>query len=308
MKSKDIEQNSKVSNIKPIPLNSAQDYKKQEHAKTQIISSKSAIPAQNQTSFSQSQITTKFYLPLHIKKVRDQLLVDKEVNEKVYQSEDSTEWFKGILIMQLKFGYCKYYKKKQYYYEGYFCCGLKHGNGLIIYEDGTYYQGNFFADKVLGDNRMFKAFEDECHKNAKLQKTTKLEFPNGAIYEGQLLEGKRHGKGIYTWKDGTKYEGQFENDKINGFGIMEYTDSRKYKGEWVNGEMEGFGHFIWPNSEEYKGFYKQSKKNGFGVFKYSSGIVYYGGFVNGLNHGTAVLMQQNHQPKISKWEEGLQIE
>ena len=72
-------------------------------------------------------------------------------------------------------------------------------------------QGEFFGDKILGDNFMFKDFEEECNKNAKLEKK-KLEFPNGAIYEGQVLDGKRHGKGIYTWKDGTKYEGSFEND------------------------------------------------------------------------------------------------
>ncbi|CAD8087078.1 unnamed protein product [Paramecium primaurelia] len=308
MKSKDIEQNNRISYIKTMPIESTSNQKKQEHAKTEIITNKSAILSQNQRSLTHSTIINNFYLPNHIKTVRDQLLIQKEVNEKVYQSEDSKEWFKGKIIMSLKFGYCKYYKKKQYYYEGQFCCGLKHGKGLIIYEDGSYYQGDFFADKILGDNCMFKDFEDNCSKNTKIQKKVKLEFPNGAIYEGSVLDGKRHGKGIYTWKDGTKYEGQFENDQINGFGIMEYADSKKYKGEWVNGEMEGFGNFIWPNSEEYKGFYKQSKKNGFGVFKYSSGITYFGEFVNGLNHGTAVLMQFNHQPKISKWQDGQQIE
>ncbi|CAD8092861.1 unnamed protein product [Paramecium sonneborni] len=310
MKQKETAPQSKISNEKTMPSDSGIHVHKNTHAKTQIINNKSTSPFSNQriqTQGNKTQIIQNFYLPLQIKKIRDEILLDKEIHEKAQKKEDAKEWFLGKIIMQRKFGYCKYYKKKQYYYEGQFSCDIKHGKGLIIYEDGTHYQGEFFADKILGDNGMFKDFEDECQKNTKLEKK-KLEFPNGAIYQGQVLDGKRHGKGIYTWKDGTKYEGSFENDQINGFGIMEFADSRKYKGEWVNGEMEGFGQFIWPNLEEYKGFYKQSKRNGFGVFKYKSGIRYFGEFLNGLNHGAAVLMQSNHQPKISKWQDGKQIE
>lgn len=28
-----------------------------------------------------------------------------------------------------------------------------------------------------------------------------------------------HGKGIYTWKDGRRYEGEYLNDKKHGYGI-----------------------------------------------------------------------------------------
>ncbi|CAK85550.1 unnamed protein product (macronuclear) [Paramecium tetraurelia] len=128
MKSKDIEQNSKVNNIKTIPIDSAQDCKKYQHANTQIyqqqinhscIESNKHFSVPNYYKSFQTQ-NIQLYLPLRVKTVRDQLLVEKEIIEKVYQFEDSTEWFKGILIMQLKFGYCKYYKKKQYYYEDIF--------------------------------------------------------------------------------------------------------------------------------------------------------------------------------------------
>ncbi|CAD8089097.1 unnamed protein product [Paramecium sonneborni] len=310
MKSQEVDLNNKISNTKTIPNDSEIRAHKNNHAQTQIITNKSTIQQQNQRVQSQqnrTQIIQNFYLPLQIKKIKDELLIDKEIHEKAQKKEDAKEWFQGKIIMQRKFGYCKYYKKKQYYYEGQFSCDLKHGKGLIIYEDGTHYQGEFFADKLLSDNGIFKDFEEECNKNKQLEKK-KLEFPNGAIYQGQVLDGKRHGKGIYTWKDGTKYEGQFENDQINGYGIMEFADSRKYRGEWVNGEMEGFGQFVWPNLEEYKGFYKQSKRHGFGVFKYKSGIRYFGEFVNGLNHGAAVLIQKNYKPKISQWQDGKQIE
>ncbi len=28
-----------------------------------------------------------------------------------------------------------------------------------------------------------------------------------------------HGKGIYTWKDGRRYEGEYLNDRKHGFGV-----------------------------------------------------------------------------------------
>jgi hypothetical protein len=32
------------------------------------------------------------------------------------------------------------------------------------------------------------------------------------IYYGEILNGKKHGKGIKTWKDGDRYEGSWKND------------------------------------------------------------------------------------------------
>ena len=39
-------------------------------------------------------------------------------------------------------------------------------------------------------------------------------YINGDVYEGEYLEGLRHGKGIYTYKNKCVYEGDFfENFK-----------------------------------------------------------------------------------------------
>ena len=37
-------------------------------------------------------------------------------------------------------------------------------------------------------------------------------------YEGDLVEGKKHGKGTYIWPNGNKYIGEWENNIINGKG------------------------------------------------------------------------------------------
>ena len=42
---------------------------------------------------------------------------------------------------------------------------------------------------------------------------------NGAVYEGEVVDGKREGYGVCSWKDGSKYEGEWKNDKANGKGL-----------------------------------------------------------------------------------------
>lgn len=36
-----------------------------------------------------------------------------------------------------------------------------------------------------------------------------VKFDNGDSYEGQWLDNKKHGEGIFTWKSGNSYKGQW---------------------------------------------------------------------------------------------------
>jgi radial spoke head protein 1 len=45
-----------------------------------------------------------------------------------------------------------------------------------------------------------------------------VSHPNGDKYEGVYSNGKRHGNGVYTWKDGKKYEGGYHEHKKHGVG------------------------------------------------------------------------------------------
>lgn len=56
----------------------------------------------------------------------------------------------------------------------------------------------------------------------------KKTYDNGDTYQGELVKGKRHGKGKYTFINGDTFEGGFINDIRHGKGI--YT--------WVNGDFE----------------------------------------------------------------------
>jgi hypothetical protein len=41
-------------------------------------------------------------------------------------------------------------------------------------------------------------------------------WPDGAMYEGDYLMGKKHGHGTFIWSDGSYYQGAFINNNIEG--------------------------------------------------------------------------------------------
>jgi hypothetical protein len=57
------------------------------------------------------------------------------------------------------------------------------------------------------------------------------------IYEGEYLEGVRHGKGKMTYVDGSVYEGNFENGKPNGKGTIICTNENSFSGDFIDGQM-----------------------------------------------------------------------
>ena len=49
---------------------------------------------------------------------------------------------------------------------------------------------------------------------------------SGNKYEGDFLNGRRHGKGTYTWAHGWKYEGEWDNHRMHGQGTIYDPDGR----------------------------------------------------------------------------------
>lgn len=43
-------------------------------------------------------------------------------------------------------------------------------------------------------------------------------------YEGDLVNGKKHGNGILYSRDGSRYEGTWKDNKPNGIGVYVYSD------------------------------------------------------------------------------------
>lgn len=53
-------------------------------------------------------------------------------------------------------------------------------------------------------------------------------FENGVIYQGQELNGQRHGWGKQTFEDGSSYQGMWLHDLPNGRGVFLQADGGRY--------------------------------------------------------------------------------
>ena len=49
-------------------------------------------------------------------------------------------------------------------------------------------------------------------------------LPSGEKYEGDFVNGKKHGKGKSSYPDLTTYEGDYVNGKKHGYGRLHFND------------------------------------------------------------------------------------
>eukprot|EP00940_MAST-03C_sp_MAST-3C-sp2_P001415 g1415.t1 len=114
----------------------------------------------------------------------------------------------------------------------------------------------------------------------------RVTMPDGAVYDGEWRNQKRHGKGVLVDVNGDRYEGSFEDGVPHGFGTRIYAfdmidgkfvkDGRKYEGEWKFGVYWGEGEYTIGNGETYKGGFHDGLCHGTGTYRYKNGDVYEG--------------------------------
>ena len=184
----------------------------------------------------------------------------------------------------------------------------RHGRGIQIWNNGRRYEGYWKQNKKIKG---------------------KLIYSNGDIYEGEFLNDKAHGYGIYTYIDGTKYEGNWKNDKKDGKGkeiypdgafydgdykegkkigkgIYKFADGSIYEGEFDDNQINGKGKFIWPDKRQYFGDWKNSKMNGGGIFIWPDGRKYKGQYKNNKKEGYGFFEWPDGKKYRGNWNNGKQ--
>ncbi len=84
-------------------------------------------------------------------------------------------------------------------------------------------------------------------------------YTNGA-YIGKIVNGKRHGIGMYVFNDGNIYIGDWYDGKREGSGFFYYySQDVVYFGEWENSLIDGKGH-MWGPGYESEGIYSKGRE------------------------------------------------
>lgn len=168
--------------------------------------------------------------------------------------------------------------------------GKRHGKGKWTYADGRYYTGVWENGESISSSSIVYPSTSNAKtatKTAPKATTTKgrIQYEH-SYYEGDLVDGIQHGKGVYVWDDGTRYEGDFFEGNITGHGISYYTNGDEYDGEWVKGKKCGHGVYKSYGKNDikggtfvsyiYEGEWKDGKKHGRGVAKGYKVFSYFG--------------------------------
>ncbi len=155
------------------------------------------------------------------------------------------------------------------------------GKGLMVYPDGSRYEGYFLHNKPHGDGTFI--------------------YPNNDRYVGQFRNGLRNGTGrLYyasggsaegVWREGelagaNDRKGCVEGDCAQGFGTYIFQDGAKYIGTFKDNYPEGRGIVLYGNGEKYEGEMAAGAFNGFGQLSTADGVRFTGQWQNGVFVGS----------------------
>ena len=107
--------------------------------------------------------------------------------------------------------------------------------------------------------------EEQERERLALEAARKLTLIDGT-YEGDIVAGKPHGKGLRIWTsgpmEGWAYYGERKNNKMEGRGKMTYASGNIYDGEWKDDKMDGRGKMTYASGTVYDREWKDGKQQG----------------------------------------------
>ena len=94
-----------------------------------------------------------------------------------------------------------------------------------------------------------------------------IEYADGSVYVGAIIDCKRSGTGTFTYANGDVYVGAFLEDEMNGQGTLTYANGDKYEGMFQNGMRHGQGKLTYADGSTYEGAFAEDRKNGQGTYQ-----------------------------------------
>ena len=168
--------------------------------------------------------------------------------------------------------------------------------------------GNEFPDSESSEQKEKQAISDAAKTQNKQPQSDinlkRVEYDGGDVYEGEILNGKRHGHGTYTWSDGSFYDGEWKDGKKDGNGKQSHPDGSCYDGGWKDDKMDGFGVLVYSNQSRYEGHWSEGNENGHGMLTFANGNSYDGEWKDGNENGHGIRKYINVGVYDGEWKDG----
>jgi hypothetical protein len=104
---------------------------------------------------------------------------------------------------------------------------------------------------------------------------------NQERYEGEFLNGKKHGVGVQYYPDGmARYKGQFVNDQRSGRGTYYFSNGDKYVGYFASNVPHGKGSYFYQDGERFSGTFQKGVREGYGILYKTNGTRIAGHYQN----------------------------
>ena len=124
------------------------------------------------------------------------------------------------------------------------------GKGIFIFPNGDRYEGEWKLDKChgrgimyfkLGTNHPYAGgrYEGEFRNNKLEGKGKYYNRSDILIYDGEVVDGMKHGRGIFLEEGNNWYDGCFSEDLKHGEGTYFVRNGSAYKGQWECGKKNG---------------------------------------------------------------------
>jgi len=128
-------------------------------------------------------------------------------------------------------------------------------------------------------------------------------LPDGARYEGDMVNGVIEGEGRMLWPGGDRYTGSFRNGRFQGQGRLEFASGDVYEGAFTDGAMTGTGTMQYAGGDRYTGELKYGRANGKGTLA-ARDHHYEGEFRDNRYHGTGKLTDEDGNIYTGEFRDG----
>lgn len=189
------------------------------------------------------------------------LMAQEDIDPYDYQSEDLQRIFCDYAKDCCE---VKYISSSDGQYVGNTKDGILYGWGYFLANDGRQIVGQFRNGKslfgitmtanaaIVGGEKHYITYDLESGNAVKVvnidgtvpytsaqlapYQFKKITYTNGDCYYGELMNGKRHGYGLYYWTNGDFWYGKYVNGYRQGFGVLFKSDNHIFYGKWLADE------------------------------------------------------------------------